>query len=301
MTETFLYENEESASFVLSPLPPAHVLITAIAAADGTELKLDPNDYPILSAPGSLIKCTPWFNRSLFRIDDEAGQRVQERKLDVDKKYFAFWQKLDSRQEFSICFSKLSEIVNVKLPYGPGLNDGDKLAFRVTEHKGTSLYHLFGRPAITHKCDQPNLDERPPILRISLEHAVRFVRHLLEGLVILSDNKIQHGDLWLPNILVKPSDKELKEQVLTETLPVLIDFDLGSTDPEFNVDKWQTINWSNFMNTCRVCRFEVETCWLEHCMVKSDLETPRAQELIRVLKDKSLTIRIILDHVKMML
>lgn len=228
---------------------------------------------PDIQDSRSLMKCTPSFNKTYFDPEDRARKRAGDHT-----KYFAFWDKVDEKREHTLQTTQVKEhCVKHGHTFPIWLEPYDNLEFRVADYRGTDLYELLVKQG----------------MKISLEHSIRLVKHLAEGLLVLNKLGIVHYDVALRNILVSLSDKERKDQLLISSLPVLIDFEFIDDDPTHNHQGLQAIQWSTFMKTCPLCKFDVNIlhCWLEHYIT----EDTKKSFLIEMLTKEYRTMQHVVD------
>lgn len=64
-------------------------------------------------------------------------------------------------------------------------------------------------------------------VKIDNKHIPEFFIHLLANISLLCEINISHSDLRLANIIVEMNEEEKKKGVISESLPLLIDFGLA--------------------------------------------------------------------------
>lgn len=151
-------------------------------------------------------------------IEDTVRDLITEKRLDPDGEHFGFWQ--DTFPGRSITHTELKESVDRIPEHGI-----EKYGMRTAPYAGIDLERLLPDPA--YKCSGCRPSDHPrahPQLHMSARYALLFLEHLLSSLELLQKVGVVHGDLRLANILVNPTDAEVKEGILRTSLPRLIDF-----------------------------------------------------------------------------
>lgn len=85
--------------------------------------------------------------------------------------------------------------------------------------------------------------------KMDATHGPVFLRHLRESVHILSSEGVVHGDLAMRNIVFCPNKTESTTGIITQALPVIIDFGMAFFDAE-NALKYNTSQWVS------MCQFE---------------------------------------------
>lgn len=168
-------------------------------------LIVDRKDRRVVQEGDRFIKLTA--DNKEFVICDA----IVEKKLDPEGNRYVLWEEMKS----------------FPASYGSHLQAIGGIGFvRSSPHSGINLSRLLHSD---RKCKNCQRDETSPgQYRIAAEHVPRFIRHLLESVLILNKNGVHHSDLSLENIVVKPTETEEKEGVLRTSLPKIIDFGLSS-------------------------------------------------------------------------
>lgn len=150
--------------------------------------------------------------QKLFKIQPSSLKFIdtQIQEIVQDTKRFRFWEptKNETLKDKIITFFK------------------EKGSFDLftSEFQGVSCERLLYTTAF---CGGSHIEEKSFGMKISSKHIFKFIQYIIESFQILSDKGIEHRDINLSNIIVFPNEEEMKNKVLTSSLPVIIDFGLA--------------------------------------------------------------------------
>jgi len=161
---------------------------------------------------------------------------------------------------------------------------------RISKFAGHDLEHVLYSKSVCRNCvvDREDIKTRGNML-ITGEHAKRMIKHMAIGCKMLRDVGINHNDLALRNFIIHPTQEELKQNTLTESLPRIIDFGLStfiSEDDFSTVDITQ--DFKDLFTSCRhklsmLMTLEGHKCWLHEAIVEKDRAS--CEELINILEN----------------
>ena len=132
---------------------------------------------------------------------------------------------------------------------------------------------------------------------IDFKHCSRFLSYLLESLEILSQLGIHHNDLRLANILVNPTEEEIKTRVITASLPKIIDFGLSVLVKPEEASKNNFKDLVGLFSTCKHGMMILPpntSNWLAACVTYDD----SIKDILTIFSDlsaKNLTISSLLE------
>jgi len=187
---------------------------------------------PIVSIPyesdNDLIKLEPWDD--LPTREDELRDMIDESKIDPDSTRFGLW--CDVAGGHRVTKDELIAAIGNK-----GVDClTQEYQFRIARFAGIDLERLLKNDRVCRSCagvrddttEMKELTESSPKMQMSAHYVLLFLEHLFKSVALLQTIGINQGDFRLANILVNPTEEEKKEGVLRTSMPVIVDFGLGT-------------------------------------------------------------------------
>ena len=164
-----------------------------------------------------------------------------------------------------------------------------QLSVRITANKGTDLDRLLVHTHECRDCEDITIQVTQP-MKMTGTYALQLLNYLEETLKMFHDINFEHNDVTLSNLVVQPSEEELKSGYLSTSLPLMIDFGLSKIHVISTLKNNTSIIMHNLLTTCRHTHRRLmnvrtgcdinEPCWILQAM---DTEDPQYSDVVNAI------------------
>ena len=88
-------------------------------------------------------------------------------------------------------------------------------------------------------------------MKIKGSHALMIIKHINDSVNMLHAEGIEHNDVSLSNLVLQPTEGELKSGLLTSSFPILVDFGLSKIHNMSLESSKTSVVMHDLFNTCR--------------------------------------------------